>query len=101
MRDIGRAARKAQRQLSNAAAITKDRALVAAADAVRRSMAEILDANARDLAEARDLTPASRDRLTLDPDRVRAVARSLEDIAELSLLRSAACWRGSIAPTAS
>ncbi len=83
MRDIGRAARKAQRQLSNAAAMTKDRALVAAADAVRRSMAGILDANARDLAEARDLTPASRDRLTLDPDRIRAVARSLEDIAEL------------------
>ncbi len=83
MREIGVAARKAQRQISNTAAITIDRALVAAADAVRRSMAEILDANARDLAEARDLTPASRDRLTLDPDRVRAVARSLEDIAEL------------------
>ena len=83
MRDIGRAARRAQRSLGNAAAETIDRALVAASDAVRRSMPAILDANARDLAEARDLSPAARDRLTLDPDRVRAVARSLEDIAEL------------------
>ena len=83
MRDIGRAARRAQRSLGNAAAETVDRALVAASDAVRRSMPAILDANARDLAEARDLSPAARDRLTLDPDRVRAVARSLEDIAEL------------------
>ena len=83
MRDIGRAARGAQRILSNAAAETKDRALVAAADAIRRSLPAILDANARDLAEARDLGPASRDRLTLDHDRVKAVARSLEDIAEL------------------
>ncbi len=83
MRGIGRAARLAQRALANAAAETVDRALVEAADAVRRSAAAILDANARDLAAARDLGPASRDRLTLDPDRVKAVARSLEDIAEL------------------
>ena len=83
MREIGRAARLAQRHLSTAASATKDRALVAAADAVRRSEALILDANARDLAEARDLTPASRDRLTLDHERVKAVARSLEEIAEL------------------
>ena len=83
MRGIGRAARLAQRALANAAAETVDRALVEAADAVRRSAGAILDANARDLAAARDLGPAARDRLTLDPDRVKAVARSLEDIAEL------------------
>ncbi|WP_237479914.1 glutamate-5-semialdehyde dehydrogenase [Lichenibacterium dinghuense] len=83
MRGIGRAARLAQRALANAAAGTVDRALVAAADAVRRSEAAILDANARDLAAARDLSPASRDRLALDHGRVKAVARSLEDIAEL------------------
>ncbi len=83
MRAIGRAARLAQRSLATAAVETLDRALVGAADAVRRRTAEILDANARDRAEARDLTPAARDRLTLDPDRIRAVARSLEDIAEL------------------
>ena len=83
MRGIGRAARQAQRSLSNAAAETVNRALVAAADAVRRALPGILDANARDLAEARDLTAASRDRLTLDHDRVKAVAGSLEDIAEL------------------
>ena len=83
MREMGVAARRAQRAVSAAAAETIDRALVDAADAVRRAAPAILAANARDLAEARDLTAASRDRLTLDPDRIRAVARSLEEIAEL------------------
>ncbi len=85
MRGLGRAARQAQRALSNAAAGTVNRALVAAAAAVRDRLPAILDANARDRAEAagRALSPAALDRLALDPDRVRAVARSLEEIAEL------------------
>ena len=84
MRDIGMAARRAHRGLANAAAETKDRALVAAADAIRHEAAQILEANARDLAEAGTrLTEASRDRLTLDAARIRAIADSLCQIAEL------------------
>jgi len=84
MREIGLKARHAQRALANAAAETKNRALTAAALAIRKTLPAILDANGRDLAEAGSrLAPAARDRLMLDPDRVKAVARSLEEIAEL------------------
>ncbi len=85
MRSLGQAARHAQRALANAASVTKNQALTVAAMAIRKAEPTILDANARDLAEARhrDLTPAALDRLTLDHERVKAVARSLEEIAEL------------------
>lgn len=85
MRSLGQAARHAQRALANAASVTKNKALTAAAVAIRHAESAILDANARDLAEARqrNLTPAALDRLTLDHERVKAAARSLEEIAEL------------------
>ena len=84
MRGIGQAARRAQRQLANAAAETKDRALVSAADAIRHAVPDILEANARDVDEAGDrLTEASRDRLRLDAPRIRSIADSLRAIAEL------------------
>ncbi|MBM3568335.1 MAG: glutamate-5-semialdehyde dehydrogenase, partial [Alphaproteobacteria bacterium] len=61
----------------------KDRALTAAAAAIRRREPEILAANARDLAAAGDLTAALRERLMLDPKRVAAMAKGLEEIAAL------------------
>jgi glutamate-5-semialdehyde dehydrogenase len=51
---------------------------------VRAQSAEILAANARDLAEAEGLSAALRDRLALDPKRLEAIAVGLEMIAELS-----------------
>jgi glutamate-5-semialdehyde dehydrogenase len=56
-----------------------------AARAVRTRQEKILDANARDCdgAESKDLSPALRDRLALDPKRVEAIAAGLEAIADL------------------
>src|SRR5271168_1981650 len=85
MRELGLKARAAARELANAPAETKNRALHAAARLLRERAAEILAANALDLAEARvkNLSPALIDRLALDPVRIEAIACGLEEIAAL------------------
>jgi glutamate-5-semialdehyde dehydrogenase len=67
--------------------------LLAAAAALRGATPAILAANAQDLA-ASQANAAFRDRLTLTPDRVEAMARGLEDIAALPdpLARILAEW---------
>jgi glutamate-5-semialdehyde dehydrogenase len=85
MGEIGRAARATQPVLARASRERKDQALLAAAAALRRLMPALLEANALDLraAEARQLAPAMLDRLRLDPARIEAMARGIEDIAAL------------------
>ena len=85
MRAIGAEARVAARKLANAPAEKKNQALAAAARALRARSAEILAANARDLAdaEAKGLSAALIDRLALNPDRIEAMARGLEEVAAL------------------
>src|SRR5271156_3741744 len=83
MATIGHRARAAAASLALASAEAKTDALRAAAQSVRAGEAAILAANARDLAEAEDLSPALRDRLALDSKRLAAIAAGLEAIAEL------------------
>jgi glutamate-5-semialdehyde dehydrogenase len=85
MRVIGKQARAAARMLANAPTRTKNRALTAAAQSLRARSAEILAANARDLAdaEAKGLSAALIDRLTLNADRIEAIARGLEEVGAL------------------
>jgi len=85
MAEIGRRAREAAVALALASAEAKVTALCDAAAAVRARAAEILAANARDLAEAetQGVSSALRDRLALDPKRVEAIAAGLEAIAAL------------------
>src|SRR5437660_5292459 len=83
MAEIGRRARGAASRLALAPAESKTAALKAAAAAIRSRANEILSANAEDLAEAKQagIGSALLDRLALDPKRLEAVARGLEDIA--------------------
>ena len=85
MRTIGINARAAGRILAVASTEDKNRALSAMAQAVRAAVAPILAANSEDLAEARraDATGAFLDRLTLDKNRVLAIADGIEQIAAL------------------
>ncbi len=96
MAKIGHQARAAAAALALAASEAKERALLAAAAAVRANAPEILAANARDLAEAdgEGLAPALRDRLALDHKRIQAIAAGLEAIADLPdpVGRSLARW---------
>lgn len=85
MAELGREARRAARAAALAAAETKNSALRTAAAELRRRAGELLSANALDVAEARSRGAAASflDRLTLDPARVEAMARGLEEIADL------------------
>jgi glutamate-5-semialdehyde dehydrogenase len=80
---LGRAAKAAARALREASTETKNRALVAAAAAIRGRADAILAANAEDLKAARDLTLALRDRLMLDAKRIEAMAAGVEAVAAL------------------
>ena len=82
---IGRAARAASRELALASTATKNAALCAMAAHLRQQSAAILKANAADLeaAKAGGLAASFIDRLTLTEARIEAMARGLEDIAEV------------------
>ncbi|PWC47713.1 glutamate-5-semialdehyde dehydrogenase [Azospirillum sp. TSA6c] len=79
---LGRAARAAAAALATVPGPSKDRALRAAAAAIRARAAEIKAANADDMANARDLSGPMRERLMLDDTRIEAMAKGLEDIAD-------------------
>jgi glutamate-5-semialdehyde dehydrogenase len=85
MREIGAQARAAARIVANAPSERRSQALRAAARAIRARAPAILQANARDLEEARkrDLTAALIDRLTLDAARIEAMALAVDEIAAL------------------
>ncbi len=85
MRAIGADARAAAREVANAPAEAKTRALLAAARILRERSGEVLQANARDLDEARAKGGAAAflDRLALDPGRIEGIARGLEEVAAL------------------
>jgi len=82
---LGKAARAAATVLATADGAAKDAALRAAAAAVRRDAATILEANARDMSEARakEIAPSMLDRLRLDDSRLEGIAAGLEAIAGL------------------
>ena len=82
---MGRAAREAAAHMREAATEQKNRALIAASDAIRAAHAQILAANDKDMqaAVARNLTPALLDRLKLDAKRIEAMAQGVAEVAGL------------------
>jgi glutamate-5-semialdehyde dehydrogenase len=85
MRELGAQARAAARTLALASTEQKNSALRAAADVIRSSASSILSANTQDLetAQGKGVTGAFLDRLMLDAKRIEAMARGLEDVADL------------------
>ncbi|MES2057930.1 MAG: glutamate-5-semialdehyde dehydrogenase [Pseudomonadota bacterium] len=83
--DMGVRARSAARTVAALPSATKARALDAAADRLRAATAEILAANARDMAHGREigLSDAMLDRLMLDEARIEAMADGVAAIAAL------------------
>src|SRR5205814_9199962 len=98
MSDIGRRAKAAARVLALAATAQKDRALAGMASAIRASKSEILAANAEDLADGKTagLTAAMIERLTLNDQRVEAMAEGLDVVRGLAdpVGRAPDPWRG-------
>ena len=85
MLEIGAAAQDAARLLARAATEDKNQVLRAAAQNLRDARQSVLDANARDLAnaDAKDISKPLRDRLVLNDDRLESMAAGLEAIADL------------------
>ena len=85
MHAMGQRAKEVARTLALAPTAQKDAALAAMAQAVRRCKADILAANAQDIAEAKaaGATAAFLDRLALDDKRLAAVADGLDVVRAL------------------
>ncbi|MFE5484012.1 glutamate-5-semialdehyde dehydrogenase [Streptomyces sp. NPDC056527] len=78
-------ARGAAAEIAPLPRAAKDDALLAIADALEVRAAEIVEANAEDVARAREAGTSESiiDRLTLTPERVRAIAADVRDVAAL------------------
>ena len=85
MHGVGRQARAAARVIARADTTTKNRALKDMAAAIERDAKRLLEANARDVEEAKKqkLDAAAIDRLTLTPKTIVAMADGLRQIAAL------------------
>ena len=85
MQEIGIAARAASRLMAQADTATKNRALIAIADAILDNRASLLAENAKDVASAKvhGLDAASIDRLTLTERTLRDIAEGLRQLAAL------------------
>jgi glutamate-5-semialdehyde dehydrogenase len=83
--DALESAKAASADLASASTEQKDNALSRLAALLRERSADVLEANAADLADDRaaGLTQALIDRLTLTPDRVEAMAEGVEVVAAL------------------
>ncbi len=84
MATLGQAARRAAVLLAKAPTKAKNAALIAIAERITASAEAILDANRLDLEAAAALDAAMRDRLTLTPARVAAMAAGLREVAALA-----------------
>lgn len=86
MHDIGVRAKAAARKLSGASTDAKNKALLAAATAIRADADAIKAANAKDMdaGRAKGLSGALLDRLELNDSRIAAMAKGLEEIAALA-----------------
>jgi glutamate-5-semialdehyde dehydrogenase len=85
MRETGRAARAAARELARASTEAKNGALRAMAAQIRARSAELIEANRADVAQAKQAgrDAAFVDRLTLDSKSIEQMAAGLEDIVAL------------------
>jgi glutamate-5-semialdehyde dehydrogenase len=82
--ELLRKAKAAKWDMAAADTETKDRALLAMADALEGHQEEILAANALDLEAARGaISDVMLDRLALSPDRISGMAAGLREVAEL------------------
>ncbi len=79
--EICRRARRAARQLAGVHGAAKNEALRLAAERLRADASRLLDANGRDVSAAGAASAAFLDRLTLNPERIEAMADGIDQIA--------------------
>ncbi len=84
MKALGQGARAAAIEVARATTAVKNEALNAIASALEADTVALAAANAKDLAAAAGLDAAMRDRLTLTPARIAAMASGLREVAALA-----------------
>ncbi|CAB3775496.1 Gamma-glutamyl phosphate reductase [Paraburkholderia caffeinitolerans] len=86
MTDLGRRARNASRAMARASTAAKNAALEAVAQAIERETQQLKDANARDLARAKEKghDAAFIDRLTLSDKALKTMVEGLRQVVALS-----------------
>lgn len=84
MREMGLKAKAAERILATVPTAQKNKALLAAADAMEQGAAELLAANKLDMdALSPETSAAMRDRLLLTPERIAGIVKGVREIAAL------------------
>jgi glutamate-5-semialdehyde dehydrogenase len=83
MIQMGQRAKQAAQRVAGLDATTRNQVLLAWADALLDRQTEILNANAKDLAQAQNLSGPMQKRLTLDAQALQDMATSLRAVADL------------------
>ncbi|EDY86062.1 gamma-glutamyl phosphate reductase [gamma proteobacterium HTCC5015] len=85
MTEVGQRARRAATEIARADSGSKNRALLAMAEAIENSVDNLVSENAKDLAAGKEkgLDAALLDRLELTPDRIAGMAEGLRQVAAL------------------
>ncbi|EAR07270.1 gamma-glutamyl phosphate reductase [Reinekea sp. MED297] len=85
MSGVGASARAASAEIARSDTATKNRALLATAEAIQAMQSELSEANQRDLVAGREkgLSDAMLDRLTLTPERIQGMVEGLQQVASL------------------
>ena len=85
LKELGTRAKKAAVALRSMSGAAKRIALEHAADKLEEETAKIVEANASDMARAREkgMAPSLMDRLMIDPARIRAMAEGMRQVAAL------------------
>lgn len=86
MLKIAQQAKQASIELAQFGNLDKNRALIAIADALEQRVNEILSANAKDItfAQSQGISEAIIDRLLLTPERIKAIADDVRNVAKLA-----------------
>jgi glutamate-5-semialdehyde dehydrogenase len=95
VKELAQKAKSASYILARAKTSVKNSALLLMADRLEEKSKEILDANRIDLENARNLSSALIDRLTLNEKRISAMAISLREVARLEdpVGKTVSAWR--------
>ena len=95
VKELAQKAKSASYILARAKTSVKNSALLLMADRLEEKSKEILDANKIDLENARNLSSALIDRLTLNEKRISAMAISLREVARLEdpVGKTVSAWR--------
>ena len=85
LESIGERARSASRKLAKASSAVREKALIGIADSLEKNIGKITAENQKDIKNGRDigLNDSVLGRLTLSPEKIKAIAKDVQTIAKI------------------